>query len=287
MIGPEAVAAYERDGYLIVESVFTPAEVDAFRAAIAKITDPEAGLGDYLEAERGPGAAAAPVRRIKNPAGIHKIFAGAIRDERLLRIMARLIGPDFRTLKGKINMKPARVGAPVEWHQDWAFYPHTNDSMLTASIFIDDITEENAPLMVIPGSHKGPTHTHHEDGRFVGVIDPEVIRRQEASIVSMTGPAGSCSFHHVRIVRGSPQNRSPVDRRMLVFPIVACDAWPLAGFQRTLEAVYGEVISGQSSITPRLENIPVRIPYPMKMVSLFELQDDSKAKYFEYVAPDA
>ena len=81
------MADYERDGYLVVESVFTPAEIDTFRAVIAKITDPGAGFGDYLEADRGPGAADAPVRRIKNPAGIHKVFAGAVRDDRMLRIM--------------------------------------------------------------------------------------------------------------------------------------------------------------------------------------------------------
>jgi hypothetical protein len=30
---------------------------------------------------------------------------------------------------GKLNMKSAGYGAPVEWHQDWAFYPHTNDDL--------------------------------------------------------------------------------------------------------------------------------------------------------------
>lgn len=27
--------------------------------------------------------------------------------------------------------------------QDWAFYPHTNGSVLAAGIFLDDVDEEN------------------------------------------------------------------------------------------------------------------------------------------------
>ena len=39
---------------------------------------------------------------------------------------------------GKLNMKSAGYGAPVEWHQDWAFYPHTNDDLAAVGIMIDD-----------------------------------------------------------------------------------------------------------------------------------------------------
>ena len=48
-------------------------------------------------------------------------------------------------------MKSGGFGSPVEWHQDWAFYPHTNDDLL-AQAFIDDMSEENGCLLVVPGS---------------------------------------------------------------------------------------------------------------------------------------
>jgi hypothetical protein len=39
---------------------------------------------------------------------------------------------------------------------------------------IDDADMENGPMMVVPGSHKGPIHNHHgPDGRFCGAMDPE------------------------------------------------------------------------------------------------------------------
>jgi hypothetical protein len=30
-------------------------------------------------------------------------------------------------------MKSAGFGAAVEWHQDWAFYPHTNDDLAASA----------------------------------------------------------------------------------------------------------------------------------------------------------
>ena len=70
-------------------------------------------------------------------------------------------------------MKAAHYGSPVEWHQDWAFYPHTNDDILAIGVMLDDTDLENGPLMVVPGSHKGPVWNHHgEDGRFAGLVDP-------------------------------------------------------------------------------------------------------------------
>ena len=43
----------------------------------------------------------------------------------------------------KLNAKPAGKGIAIPWHQDWAFFPHTNDSVVTASILIDNSSREN------------------------------------------------------------------------------------------------------------------------------------------------
>src|SRR5439155_1087379 len=73
----------------------------------------------------------------------------------------------------KLNMKSAGYGAPVEWHQDWAFYPHTNDDLAAVGIMLDDCEMDNGPMLVVPGSHNGPVYDHHgPDGRFCGAMDP-------------------------------------------------------------------------------------------------------------------
>jgi len=52
----------------------------------------------------------------------------------LLDIVAQLIGPGIYYNGDKLNMKIAGVGSPVEWHQDWAFYPCTNDDLLAVGV---------------------------------------------------------------------------------------------------------------------------------------------------------
>ena len=55
------------------------------------------------------------------------------------------IGPSIRYInQDKVNMKPPQSeSSVVTWHQDWAFFPHTNDSLVTVCIAIDDSTREN------------------------------------------------------------------------------------------------------------------------------------------------
>jgi phytanoyl-CoA hydroxylase len=101
-------------------------------------------------------------------------------------------------------MKSAVYGSPVEWHQDWAFYPHTNDDLLAIGVMLDDMDTENGPLLVSPGTNRGPVRNHHgEDGRFAGMIGPSEIAREIEAAVPLIGRAGSMSFHHVRALHGS------------------------------------------------------------------------------------
>ena len=34
----------------------------------------------------------------------------------------------------------------IKWHQDWAFLPHTNDSIVTVGLAVDDSTKENGKM---------------------------------------------------------------------------------------------------------------------------------------------
>ena len=148
-------------------------------------------------------------------------------------------------------MKSAGYGSPVEWHQDWAFYPHTNDDVLATGIYLDDCDMDNGPLMVIPGSHHGPTYDHHADGRFCGAMSPDACDIDFAKAVPLMGPAGSMTIHHVRLVHGSALNRSNRQRRLLLHEYTAADAWPLLGVAN-FEEFNGRMVLGEPTIEPRV-----------------------------------
>jgi len=188
---------------------------------------------------------------------------------------------------GKLNMKSAGYGAPVEWHQDWAFYPHTNDDLAAVGIMVDDCDIENGPMMVIPGSHLGPVYDHHgRDGRFCGAMDPATCEADFSRAVPCLGKAGSIPVHHVRAVHGSATNFSGKQRRFLLFQYRAADAWPLLGFAGDMDKFDELLLAGEPTLTPRLATVPVRLPLPPAEYqgSIYENQRATGRRFFETAA---
>jgi phytanoyl-CoA hydroxylase len=176
MLSPADLAAYRRDGFIILPDVFSPDEVEVLRGVTDQfVRDARTAVAndDVYDLEDTHSAAEPRVRRIKTPHLHHPEYARAARHPKIVEVLAELWGT-VRFDTGKLNMKSAGYGAPVEWHQDWAFYPHTNDDLAAVGIMLDDCDIENGPMMVIPGSHLGPVYDHHgPDGRFCGAIDPD------------------------------------------------------------------------------------------------------------------
>jgi ectoine hydroxylase-related dioxygenase (phytanoyl-CoA dioxygenase family) len=200
----------------------------------------------------------------------------------MVAILQTLLGSSNVRLHGfKLNMKDPQYGSAVEWHQDWAFYPHTNDDLLAVGVMLEDIDEQNGALLVLPGTHRGPTFDHHVNGRFCGAIDPVASGLDFAKAVPCQGQAGSCSFHHVRLVHGSGENRSARPRPLLLYECGAADAWPLVNWT-SLEEFDGRMICGRPTIEPRLEKVPIRMPYPpaLKQGSIYENQTIIRNRYF-------
>jgi len=225
------------------------------------------------------------VRRIKTPHKHFPFFAELTRNPRITGVLAQLIGSDLRLHGAKLNMKSAGYGAAVEWHQDWAFYPHTNDDVLATGLYLDDCDMANGPLLVVPGTHKGPVYDHHADGYFVGAMAPEIEGLDYAKAVPLTGKAGSMTIHHARLVHGSALNTSSKPRRMLLHEYTAADAWPLMGVAN-FDEFNGRMVLGKPTIEPRLTGVPVRMPLPPAPFqgSIYENQRAAAKRFFASAA---
>jgi hypothetical protein len=135
---------YQKDGFIVVERALTPAASSRVHAA----SSPTIPLTISRTATR-------PMRRIKAPHKVDPFFGGLVRSAGILQPVKDLLGPSVRFLNSKLNMKSAGYGAAVELHQDWAFYPYTNDDVLAVGVMLDDVTLDNGPMLVLPGSHRG------------------------------------------------------------------------------------------------------------------------------------
>ena len=170
----DALNKIERDGYSLVPAVFTPVEVDAVTS----------GLSAALEAARGEGesikAAAGTVYAARNVLAVFPAARELWRRPPLVELLTSALGPGFGLVRGLFFDKPPDRGWTLPWHKDMtiavlnnrlpsgrfgkptvkAGVPHVEapldvlENMLTLRIHLDDVTHENGPLRVIPGSHR-------------------------------------------------------------------------------------------------------------------------------------
>ena len=288
MLSNEQTAFYAREGYLLLEKQIPLAIIENIRAELLSFHEEARSLdesNDRLDLEDTHTRQEPRIRRIKLPHLISPIVDELLHSEHILAPARDLLGPDIRLHTTKLNMKSASYGAPIEWHQDFAFYPHTNDDVLAIGVIIDDMTEENGPLMVFPGSHRGPIFDHHVNGVFAGAMSLEENGLAVNQAVKLLGPAGSISIHHGRIVHGSALNRSSRDRRLLFFEMMAADAFPVMGGMtqfNSIEEYDAKILCGSPTRHPRLTDIPVRIPQPQPSLnrSIYEIQSSLKKRTF-------
>ena len=288
----DQIAFYQESGYLVLENQIPDSWMHRIRTEISRFEDEAALLNesnDRLDLEDSHTKHAPRLRRIKLPHTISNDLKELMLSDYILGPARDLIGPNLHLHTSKLNMKSAGYGAAVEWHQDYAFYPHTNDDILAIGVIIDDMAPENGPLMVYPGSHKGPVYDNHVDGVFAGAMLPSDNGLDAKNAVSLMGPAGSISIHHGRMVHGSSLNTSDRARRILFYEMMAADAFPLMGSMTRWEGIkdYDDrMLCGHPTLTPRLKDIPVRIPQPQPDVpiSIYEIQKGMKKRAFDVIS---
>lgn len=278
---------YRRDGYILLEQFLPPdllSELQEKTRAIERgvanrsLHDP---LLDVVLDEDG----SARLRRIEHPQHLDEVYDRVRTYGPLLDLLEPLLGGrGVRFDHGKLNFKPPRTHSSVEWHQDWAYVPHTNDDLCAVGVFLEGSTPENGPMMVVPGSHKGAVYSHHQDGMFVGAVDARDLAEILPRAVPLLAPAGSVSIHHTRLLHGSRNSArtSASTRPLLFYNYFAVDAFPV--FHAVpWDEFNARILRGSPVSTPLLKELPMRIPRPTPAASdgqstrsLYELQRDMR-----------
>jgi phytanoyl-CoA hydroxylase len=284
MVTTAQIHQYEENGFLAVEDVVPCDLIREAQAVVDDFIDQSRSVTDHtavFDLEPGHSPQAPRLRRLKEPCAIHPVFDRISRLDAILDIVAALIGPEIRYQGSKLNLKAAEFGSPVEWHQDFAFYPHTNDDLLAVGVALDDCTLENGCLLMLPGSHRWPILDHHQDGVFVGAIDVEREGVDTSGAVPVTVPAGGITLHHTRMLHASAPNRSSQPRRLLLLQLAAVDAWPVAGVA-DLAQFDSWVLRGQPTSCYRVKEMDIRIPLPKheRQGSIYEIQTAFRPKLF-------
>lgn len=281
VLSAEQRAFFDEQGYLLVEDALSEQQLDALRAQFAawveESREHSAAWGETVDGrarfdlEPGHSAARPALRRVNAPTDISEAYYAVMRDSRMTDGVAELIGPNLRYHHSKINSKLPGAATAVKWHQDFPFTPHSNDDLVTALLMVDDVTDENGPLQVVPGSHRGEIHDLWHDGIFTGAVDDAVAAASVDRAVTCCGRAGTVCLMHTRLLHGSSPNRSDAPRTLFITVYAADDALPLSP-NPVPSRHQGEIVRGVESGQMRSVVFDIPLPQLPRTASFFDQQ---------------
>ncbi len=277
---------FDRDGFLVVEDAVPSETLGALRAVFAEwVEESKNHTKDYGETldkrprfdlQPGHNAETPGLRRVQSPEEVSDVFASTMREAATVDYCAELLGTGIRFHHGKVNSKLPGTATKVKFHQDFPFEPMTNDDMITCLLFMDDVTLENGPLEVVPGTHKGPLYAHWHDGVFTGAVADDVHAEHERDIVKCTGPAGAVCLMHARLLHGSAPNLSSSPRTLYITTYYAEDAIELSPNHLPSTFTH-ELVRGTPSGRVRCTPYEMALPEVPKGTSFFAQQEGSDA----------
>jgi hypothetical protein len=218
-VSPELVVEFRERGFVSTPRITSDAELEWLRELYDRLFAErvQAVPGGYFDLSRpydSPGEDLQP-----------QIIAPEVRFAELRktafwangrRVAAHLLGVEPRELRGWGHMirKPAKVGAPLPWHQDEAYWDPAFDYVaLGCWMPLDPATLESGCMRFLPGSHRGDVriHRHVGDDPTVHALVTDDVDDHDAVAVPL--PAGGAIFHHCRMVHSSLPNTSEHVRR--------------------------------------------------------------------------
>lgn len=221
---PSALEDFQTNGIFLAKSVFTGERLAAMERDFDRIVAQISASGEDVNATwRGPemdrlGAQDTVVVHTHNVQQYSGVWMRALLDDRFLDAAEHLLGPNIVLHHSKLFQKPGERGAPFPMHQDWGYFPTTNDTMLAAIIHVSAATDEMGCLRVYPGTHKL--------GRIEGAMGSTETLFKDYPIEKATpieAEPGDVLFFHYCLIHGSMPNRSDKVRKTVLVQMHAGD----------------------------------------------------------------
>jgi ectoine hydroxylase len=229
-LGREQVAAFERDGFLVLPEVFSAEETAAMRVDADRL----AGAPELMEREefiREPDSRRA--RSVFSPHRFSDLFGNLSRDHRILDKVMQLLGSGVYIHHSRINIKRALNGKSFPWHSDFETW-HAEDGIprmriLSAWVMLHGNDAFNGPVFLVPGSHRrfvacaGATPENHHEASLrkqeYGVPSQDALRElvEAGGMAAAHGPPGTLVIHEGNTMHGSPDNITPFSRTNAFF----------------------------------------------------------------------
>lgn len=217
----------------LTETQIAQFHADGYVAPVRVLSESAAGeIRSRLETyERGTGGPLRGDLRHKSHL-LFRFISDLVHHEGILDAIEDLYGPDLLCWNTNFFIKEAANPAFVSWHQDSTYWGLSSPDVVTAWIALTRSDEASGAMSVIPGTHLMDQIPHRDtfDDRNLLTRGQEVAVDIDASrAVRLDLAPGEMSLHHVRIVHGSPPNRSSDRRIGLAIRYIPTSVRQLAG----------------------------------------------------------
>tara|TARA_Y100000746_G_scaffold150304_1_gene128735 strand:+ start:2012 stop:2884 length:873 start_codon:yes stop_codon:yes gene_type:complete len=273
---------FNRDGFVMMKEAISKTQLNALRnqldAWVEESKDFSESFGEQMDGR--PRFDIEPsthnkdnpaLRRIASPVEVSQTYLDVTRDNAALDLIAHIYNPNIKLVGTKVNLKLPGSGTVVKYHQDFPFEPHSNDDIMTTLYFLDDVTLENGPLEVVPGSHLKDIYSLWHDGVFTGAVHENVEEEARKKAVKCVGKAGDACLMHTRVLHGSLPNLTKTPRCLFIATYASEDA--IALDRNHLPSIYdGEIVRGKRTGRVRTSNYEMQLPEYPEEASFFNQQ---------------
>jgi Phytanoyl-CoA dioxygenase (PhyH) len=218
-IGDAECDFYERNGFLVIDKVSTPTEIDWLRDVYDElISRPASGFLDGVFDLTAPyGTRATPsVGQLLFPERWVPAIRATAMWNNARRIATRLLGAGAQVESwGHIIFKSPNTGRETPWHQDEAYWDAALSYHAVGSWMpLQDVDVDNGCLWFLPGTHRGRIHPHRHLGNDPAVHILEVVEPVDTTdAVPVPLAAGGMTFHHPRLLHYAGRNAKGGVRR--------------------------------------------------------------------------
>jgi hypothetical protein len=222
MLQPADVAFYRDQGYLRIEGVFSPEEVQALRDDLDWMIETWASRSPGWSGPWRQAYMDEQTEQASQLIAMHDLhfyarsWMRAVTHPGLGEAMGLLLDGPVELHHSTMHVKPPETGHPFPMHQDNAFYEHQDDRFVDVLVHLDDTCHDNGEIRFIPGSHKLGylEHITEWDGQ---PCTPHLPWERYAldQTVAVPAKAGDVVCFNVLTVHGSHINQTDAMRRMV------------------------------------------------------------------------
>ncbi|WP_162941787.1 phytanoyl-CoA dioxygenase family protein [Desertimonas flava] len=213
VLDPAIVERFRRDGFVVVDDVFTDAEMDAMTAAVAAAV--EADMREDTRALAEKSRYEQSFQQCLYLWARYPDVAPWTAHPRLAATAAALLGAERVRIWHDQALFKEPGGRPTDPHQDHPYWPIAEPDQVTAWIPLDGSTSEAGAMSYWPGSHRLGLDLFVN---IFGDTDPDDIGHHPAldgvDAVTLEVPRGSVAFHHGLTAHRASGNSTGRTRRV-------------------------------------------------------------------------